>query len=343
VRLLLAELRKLRRPLTFLTAAALIALIGLIYWGGIHNQSQQYRSEAQAGFGVVPPCADLGVPPGQECDRQQAQIKESFCRGNGIPAGSECDRFVAEQQQAARQGLEDLRRRLAAQRLDSKTVAGPIGAGTVAAGMMASLFGCVAIFLMAGGHMGNEWSGRTIKAVLTQEGRRWRVLAGKVASLWLLGVALMVVLWIALAIVAWVLSAVYPIPGPGPSAADAFAKSLPVFARALLVLLAFAALGALAAVVTRNTLGSFFLAFAVVIASLILAGFKASARFTPAYWVTGWMGFGDNGTIPNNVWRNSFYPVKYPSHTVGLIGLVAMLAVCATLAWLRVERSDIKV
>src|ERR1700730_9253835 len=55
----------------------------------------------------------------------------------------------------------------------------PVAAGAEAAGLMASLPGALVIALLAGGHVGGEWSGRTLKNVLTQCGHRWRVLAAK--------------------------------------------------------------------------------------------------------------------------------------------------------------------
>lgn len=65
----------------------------------------------------------------------------------------------------------------------------PLAAGAEAAGLMASLPGALALALLAGAHIGGEWSGRTMKNLLTQEGRRWRVLAAKLVSLWLAGPA----------------------------------------------------------------------------------------------------------------------------------------------------------
>ena len=63
----------------------------------------------------------------------------------------------------------------------------PVAAGVEAAGLMASLPGALALALLAGAHIGGEWSGRTMKNLLTQQGQRWRVLAAKLVSLWLAG------------------------------------------------------------------------------------------------------------------------------------------------------------
>ena len=47
---------------------------------------------------------------------------------------------------------------------------------------MASLPGALALALLAGAHIGGEWSGRTMKNLLAQQGRRWRVLAAKLGA-----------------------------------------------------------------------------------------------------------------------------------------------------------------
>ena len=49
-----------------------------------------------------------------------------------------------------------------------RRAATPVAAGAEPAGLMASLPGALAIALLAGGHIGGEWSGRTMKNLLTQ-------------------------------------------------------------------------------------------------------------------------------------------------------------------------------
>jgi ABC-type transport system involved in multi-copper enzyme maturation permease subunit len=159
----------------------------------------------------------------------------------------------------------------------------PVGVGVLAAGMLASFPGAVALLLLAAGHLGNEWSGRTLKSVLTQEGRRWRVLTAKLTSLWLAGIGLLLAVWAGLALLT-VWFRTYDLRGPRLTMAAAWDLALPQLARALLVLASFVVLGVLAAVVVRNTLGTFFLAFAFLVASMILAGFTAATRATIAWW-----------------------------------------------------------
>ncbi len=315
MRLLAAELRKLRRPLAVWTVLAVVVLIGLFAWGSSKQASNQLRFK-RIITSKVPTCGELGLQPGAACDKRLELIRK-----NG-------ERAAAEQ-------LADVRA--------SAQVLSPLGAGRLAAGMMASLMGAVVLLLLAGGHVGQEWSGRTLKQILVQEGRRWRILAAKFASLWIAGMALIAIAWLALAAILPVLNAAYPLHMP-IHAGSALAGSLGDVARASLVVAAFAALGLLAAAITRNTLGAFFLAFAFVIATMILAGFPRVARFTLAYWVAGWMRFGQGlASVQTHIWRDDFYPLPFPHTSVGLIGLVAFGALCAVLAWLRFERSDVKV
>ena len=315
MRILAAELRKLRRPLTVWSLLAVIVLIGLFAWGSSKSASDQLRFARVIEPGV-PTCDELGLQPGPECDRRLAQIRKDGRR-------------------AAAEQLADVRA--------SAEVLSPLGAGRLAAGMMASLMGAVVMLLLSGGHVGQEWSGRTLKQILVQEGRRWRILAAKLGSLWILGMSLIVAAWIALAAIVPILNAAYPLHvhvDPG----SALAGSLGDIARASLVVAAFAALGLLTAAITRNTLGAFFLGFAFVLASLIIAGFPRVARFTLAYWVAGWMRFGQRlASVQTHIWRDDFYPLGFPHPSVGLTGLVAFGAACALLAWLRFSSSDVKV
>ena len=76
--------------------------------------------------------------------------------------------------------IDTYHRQLAAARPRRATTAGPatlpleqpLAAGKLALGFMASLGGALLIFLLAAGHVGDEWDHRTIKTLLCQEGRR---------------------------------------------------------------------------------------------------------------------------------------------------------------------------
>ena len=118
---------------------------------------------------------------------------------------------------------------------------------------MASLPGTL-IALLAGGHVGGEWSGRTLKNLLAQHGRRSEVLAAKFLSLWLAGIGLIAVCWA---------RSQSPARSSPARMASPTRRSTPTHKMgsftvhsSLFVLAAFAAIGLLAAVLTRNTIGT---------------------------------------------------------------------------------------
>src|SRR5215831_3941832 len=171
MRLLHAELAKLARPLSLGVAAAAALFCLLLAAGGSHNAVL----DAQGAPRHLPSCAAEQVPAGPQCSRWQAAARVRLRQIQAEPA------------QVAGQ-------------------LAPAAAGAEAAGLIASLPGALAIALLAGAHIGGEWSGRTMKSLLTQHGRRWQVLVAKLVSLWLAGVGLIAACWAALALAGPVLA-----------------------------------------------------------------------------------------------------------------------------------------
>src|ERR1700687_1134384 len=136
--LLIAELRKLARPLVWGTVLAAAGFCVLLAWGATSNASQSLN-----------PLADVSA----EC----LQSPSAACQGRAA---------------------QDHGFRVAPARATSR-LPRPGAVGQVAAGLLASLPGVFLVALLAGGHWGGEWSGRTIRALFTREGRRVRVLAAK--------------------------------------------------------------------------------------------------------------------------------------------------------------------
>jgi hypothetical protein len=301
MRLLHAELIKLGRPLTWGVAAAAALFCVLLAVGGAHNAAL----EGGAPAGHIPSCAELGIPAGPRCARAEALQRARVNQASAEPA------------------------QVAAQ-LD------PLAAGAEAAGLMASLPGALALALLAGAHIGGEWSGRTMKNLLAQQGRRWRVLAAKLVSLWLAGIGLIAVCWVALAAAGPVLVRVDHLPAPHESAAHALSLAGSQAARALLVLAAFAGIGLLAAVATRGTIGTTAATAGAVIAMLIATSLPALGRWTPATWVQAWMGFpagqASVTSLPTNFWSRFISAGGAPGHVAGLVGVAGLLAVCLTAA-----------
>jgi ABC-type transport system involved in multi-copper enzyme maturation permease subunit len=327
VRLLSAELTKLWRPLTWCVVALAVLVSALFAWQGARNAhlaisgSQQSRVRAQ-----VVTCQDLQLPPGALCHRAVA-VQEQI------------DAYRLQQAAAAPDSRHD------AHAQDALPVEQPLAAGKLAVGFMASLPGALLILLLAAGHVANEWNGRTMKTVLTQEGRRWRVLAAKAASLWLGAMAMVAVDWIALALLSPILKAAYPLAHGGLSWSAAFSAVAADAARAPLVIAAFATLGVAAAVVVRNTIGAFAVASGVLVASITAAGnLAAVAPWTLAWWVSGWMRFRSHGYVIYHFWVDAFPGhTNHPGYVAGLIGVAGAMVGLAAVAVAVFRRVDIRV
>ena len=166
----------------------------------------------------------------------------------------------------------------------------PLAAGAAAAGLMASLPGALFIAILAGGHVGGEWTGRTIRTLVAQHGRRWSILTAKVVSVWLTAAAMMAACWAGLAVAGPILAAAYHLPASHQTISAAAGLGFSQTARALLVLAVFAALSVLAAVVTRSSTGTIALMVGAVMLILLLAGQPGIGAVSPADWVQGWMG-----------------------------------------------------
>jgi ABC-type transport system involved in multi-copper enzyme maturation permease subunit len=327
VRLLSAELTKLRRPLTWCVLAVTVLLSGLFAWQGVRNaylgRSQSLQAHAQAR---VVTCQDLQLPPGALCERAVA-VQEQIA--------------AYRLQQAA--AAPDSRHNAHAQ--DALPLEQPLAAGKLALGFMASLPGALLILLLAAGHVANEWNGRTIKTVLTQEGRRWRILAAKAASLWIAAMGIVAVDWIALALLSPILKAAYPLGLGGLSWSASWSAVAADAARAPLVIAVFAALGVAAAVVVRNAIGAFAIASGILLASITAAGnLAAVAPWTLAWWVSGWMRFRSHGYVIYHLWVDAFPGhASHPGFVSGLIGVAGAIAVLAAVAVGIFRRVNIRV
>jgi hypothetical protein len=285
MRLFRAELRKLNRPLLWAVAIAVGVFSVLLAAGGSTNAHRDLAGSADR----LPSCAQMGVPSGPACVRAQA-----------------LQRSRIEQDQVFR---------LASARHTAAQL-NAVAAGAEAAGLMASLPGALVIALLAGGHIGGEWSGRTLKNLLTQHGERWQVIAAKFTSLWLAAIALVAVCWASLAVAGPILAHVNHLPDSHQSLAEAVTWAGSQAARSLLVPAVFAAIGVLAAVLTRNTIGTMATTAGAFVAMLVLASLQSLGSWTPATWVQGWMGFpvGERAftDLPNNVWSRFINAGKAP-------------------------------
>jgi ABC-type transport system involved in multi-copper enzyme maturation permease subunit len=222
----------------------------------------------------------------------------------------------------------------------------PLGIGKAAADEMDSLVGAVVMLFLAGAHVAGEWSGRTLKTVLTAESRRCRILFTKTVSLWIAGVTILAGMWLLLGGFSFLLIRAWPLPGrPAPLETLRFAG--PDLLRATFVLAAFAVLGLCAAVVTRSMLGTVVAGLLVLGLAMELVNITAVTRFSPAYWIDGWMRFRPPGRVvadPLALWNTSV-PAGVAPATVaaGALGLIVLIVLLGALAWAGFRRADITV
>jgi ABC-type transport system involved in multi-copper enzyme maturation permease subunit len=221
----------------------------------------------------------------------------------------------------------------------------PAAAGAEAAGLMASLPGAFLAALLAGGHIGGEWTGRTLKNLLSHNGFRTRILAAKLVSTWLVLVVISVLCWTALAAVGWLIVSANGLPHATEAVSTGLSHSITQEARALLILGFFAALGLATAVVTRGTVGTIAGTVAAVVALLALATPPAFGKWTPATWVEAWMGFPPGqrsiSTLPTNFWSRFTGSGTLPGHTLALVGMIGSIAVLAAMSWQLFRRMDV--
>jgi ABC-2 family transporter protein len=304
VRLIRAELLKLRRPLVLWTFVAVTVVVVFYAWSTVSSADDTYASVRrgdQQTFATPTRCDEIGMPEGDPCQE-------------------ELRRLVV---QANVKGEADLERSLAT----ARALQHPLQVGGFVAGLLAALPGAVALSLLAAGHIGHEWSSRTIKEVLVHEGRRSRILWAKLCSLWLAGIGLMAVQIAVLAALA-----------PAFRSSDLWRDSGVPLVRTVLVLAAFASVGVACAVLARSPLGSFALACGLLFVSLVAGGLSGTARGTLTYWVSGWM-----GPTPLTLWARLPDDVPFPSHQVGLAGLLGCILVAVGVSGFRLVRTDVEV
>src|ERR1017187_2549199 len=212
--LLVAELRKLIRPLVWGTGLAIIGFCLLITWGGANNAR---------GAMASPRIPDV-------CARAVT---------------AQCRQVIAHAHAAARSAAAA-----------TSLLAQPGEIGHVAAGMLASVPGLLLIALIAGGHWGGEWGLRTIRQLLSREGRRSRVLAAKWLTIWSAGVATMLCSWLILLIAGPMIAAAAGLPAAHAALWAGLVSSASAIGRAVLVLGLFAAVATAAGTIARGQLAT---------------------------------------------------------------------------------------
>jgi ABC-type transport system involved in multi-copper enzyme maturation permease subunit len=213
----------------------------------------------------------------------------------------------------------------------TNALAQPGEIGHVAAGMLASLPGLALIALVAGGHWGGEWGLRTIRQLLSRQGRRGLVLFAKWLTIWSAGVATMLACWVVLALAGPLIAAGAGLPATHAGLWAGLASSAVAIGRAAAVLGLFAAVGTAAGAIGRGQLATTALTAGVFLLALLLAGIASVGKLSPASFIQAWMGFGSNGYLPTNFWSRFTGSGQHLGQLAGLGGM-AITAALAGLA-----------
>jgi ABC-type transport system involved in multi-copper enzyme maturation permease subunit len=214
----------------------------------------------------------------------------------------------------------------------TSALAQPGEIGHVAAGMLASLPGLVLIALVAGGHWGGEWGQRTIRQLLSRQGRRGLVLAAKWLTIWAVGVATMLICWVVLALAGPLIVGVVGVPAAHAGLWAGLGTSAAAAGRAALVLGLFAAIATAAGTIARGQLVTTAITAGVFLLALLVAGIASVGWLSPASFVQAWMGFPANGYLPTNFWSRFGGSGHQLGQLAGLMGMTITAAVAALAA-----------
>lgn len=204
--------------------------------------------------------------------------------------------------------------------------------GHVAAGMLGSLPGLLLIAMITGGHWGGEWGSRTIRQLLSREGRRGRVLAAKWLSIWAASVATLVACWLVLAAAAPLIAAAAGLPPAHAALWSGLGSSAASVGRAVIVLGLFAAVGIAAGAIGRGQLAATAVTAGPMLLALLAAGISSIGRLSPASFVQAWMRFGAPGYLPTNFWSRFIGGGQDLSQGAGLLGILATAVIAAVVA-----------
>ncbi len=213
------------------------------------------------------------------------------------------------------------------------TLAQPGEIGHMAAGMLASLPGLVLIAFVAGGHWGGEWGLRTIRQLLSRQGRRGMVLVAKWLTITSAGIATMLTCWAVLALAGPLIAAGAGLPASHGGLWTGLGSSAASVGRAALVLGLFAAVAVAAGTIGRGQLATAAITAGVFLLALLVAGIASVGRLSPASFVQSWMSFARSGYLPTNFWsRFSGGGGQHLGVVAGLVGIAVTAAIAGLVA-----------
>lgn len=214
----------------------------------------------------------------------------------------------------------------------TSALAQPGEIGHVAAGMLASLPGLVLIALVGGAHWGGEWGLRTIRQLLSRQGRRGLVLLAKWITIWSAGIVTMVACWAVLALAGPLIAASAGLPAGHAGLWTGFASSAAAVGRAALVLGLFSAVAVAAGTIGRGQLATAAITAGVFVLALLLAGIASLGRLSPASFVEAWMRFPASGYLPTNFWSRFTGGGQHLGEVAGLAGIAVTAAIAGLVA-----------
>lgn len=338
IRMLSAELLKLRRPLT-----GVILLLAVVFAG--------FAAHAEQTGGVSAMQA-VAEAPGELAQFEQGTItlgagtasdpgKTISCTwGQQYPSGSVC----AQEFQGLISGNDALLYQYEQTQNAAHFEQNPLGVGALAGAVLTSMLGFLLVMLLSAGHIGGEWTNRTIRTVLTGQPSRLRAIAVKAASVWLASLTLLVVVWLELIGFAWYYHANQPIPVTAGAPVIPTIGGVVVVGKAALVLAVYALVGTSLAVISRGVLGSLisglsagfgFLTFGYYVHNLSWLSFTR--------WVTAYMGSASPRMIGTNAYWVTGAQFGVKPVMDGLVGLLVVGVLCSSVGWFAFRRSDVVV
>jgi len=212
----------------------------------------------------------------------------------------------------------------------------PVGAIGFSGALVSTGAGLFVMLLVAGGHVGGEWSGGTITSVLSQDGRRGAFLATKVLSLVLLGWLLLLAGAVSAVAVGQLGRVVWhELPAvTGVQIADYASVAL----LALPVLGFFACFAMLMAVLARSPLGTLGLGIAIAVPWTALVRVESLEVISIGYWVGELLDIGRYEFLRDHVWPD---PFTGTAPVLAFLGLLLGSLTCLFLARWRLQRMDV--
>lgn len=276
------ELIKLWRPAVMavtLVSAGVIALMFAAYQDSAEVQRQSaindYRVLQEEGFDDSMCKEFYGLAPGRAC--AQARDDELSSAESWVERSRGVYPFAHVQQS-------------------------PAGIFGIVAGHLASLLGVIVTGIIAAVHVGGEWPTGTIKPVLARYGRGPFFVTSKAGSIILASGVALAVISILLVAALPLTRALYSEIHPAPADYSAFGYAMEAMVRVPVVVLFFASIATLAAVLTRSPIGCLGTTLGVAVALQVASAFGFAE--TPGVWVAQWMGFSHKGQFADHLWMD---------------------------------------